>query len=140
MHFFIIRAYFSIASAGQVPQLIDQLIGDLNYRLENATTEEQLLKAVLETHIQFEKIHPFSDGNGRTGRMIMNYSLLENGLPPLIIRKQNKKEYIQILAEAQVKGFPDEKDIVGFLAFARPIIEEERRRMSSFANKESKQV
>lgn len=137
---YIKGAEFSTASPEQVPQLMDQLIGNLNYRVENAVSEEDSLRAILETHIQFEKIHPFSDGNGRTGRMVLNYSLLENNLPPLIIRKQDKVEYMQILAEAQVKEFPDEKDIEKFVVFAKPIMEEEKKRMISFANKASKQI
>ena len=131
---------FSTAPPEQVSQLMDQLIGSLDYRLENAASEEDLLKAFLETHIQFEKIHPFSDENGRTGRMVMNYSLLENNLPPLIIRKQGKNEYMQILGEAQIKAFPDKEDIEKFVAFAKPIMEEERKRMLSFSNKASKQI
>ncbi len=131
---------FSTGSPEQVPQLMDQLIGNLNYRLEEAKTKDDLLKIILETHIQFEKIHPFSDGNGRTGRMIMNYSLLENNLPPLIIKKEVKNEYMQLLGEAQIKEFPDPEDIESFVAFAKPIMEEEEKRMVSFANKESKQV
>lgn len=131
---------FSTGSPEQVPQLMDQLIGNLNYRLGDAKTKDDLLKIILETHIQFEKIHPFSDGNGRTGRMIMNYSLLEHNLPPLIIKKELKNEYMQLLSGAQIKEFPDSQDIEKFAAFAKPIMEEEEKRMLSFANKESKQI
>lgn len=131
---------FSTAAPEQVPQLMEQLIGNLNYRSQNSNSEEDILKAILETHIQLEKIHPFSDGNGRTGRMVMNYSLLENDLPPLIIRKHERNEYMQILGEAQMKEFPDETDIEKFLAFTKPIMEEEKKRMYSFSNKESKQI
>lgn len=41
---------------------MEQLIGNLNYRLDVATTEESVLAAILETHIQFKKIHPFQMG------------------------------------------------------------------------------
>ncbi|MFL2099724.1 Fic family protein [Desemzia sp. FAM 24101] len=51
-------------------------MNNLQYRLDNAKTSDDKLLAVLDTHIQFEQIHSFSDGNGRTGRMIMMYSLL----------------------------------------------------------------
>ena len=44
-------------------------------------------------HAEFEKIHPFIDGNGRIGRMIMNWQRLKNGLPLLIIRESEKHEY-----------------------------------------------
>ena len=131
---------FSTAPPKKVPHLMDQIIGNLNYRIENNDSKEDVLKAILETHIQFEKIHPFSDGNGRTGRMVINYSLLENDFPPLIIKKDNRNEYIKILGEAQMKQFPDEEAIERFVAFAKPIMEEEKKRMLAFFNKELNQV
>lgn len=44
-------------------------------------------------HIKFEHIHPFIDGNGRVGRMVMNWERLKAGLPILIIKDAEKKEY-----------------------------------------------
>jgi len=51
-------------------------------------------------HHKFEKIHPFMDGNGRTGRMLLNYILLKNNHPPLIIRKKNRIAYLEKLHKA----------------------------------------
>ena len=51
-------------------------------------------------HHKFEKIHPFMDGNGRTGRMIMNYILLSNNVSPAIIHKKTRKEYLEAMREA----------------------------------------
>ncbi|MBS3174774.1 Fic family protein [Candidatus Woesearchaeota archaeon] len=48
-------------------------------------------------HHKFEKIHPFMDGNGRTGRMILNYILLKNNYPPLIIHNKIRSEYLKAL-------------------------------------------
>ena len=49
-----------------------------------------------EHHIEFEKIHPFVDGNGRTGRMLMNWERLRVGLPLLIIHEgQEQQKYYQ---------------------------------------------
>lgn len=53
-------------------------------------------------HHKFEKIHPFMDGNGRTGRMIMNYILLNNKLPPTITHKKTRKEYLEAMREADL--------------------------------------
>ena len=68
----IIGAEFQTASPGETPFLVQQLVDNLEYRLENAHTEEEKLESILDTHIQFERIHPFSDGNGRIGRVLMN--------------------------------------------------------------------
>lgn len=51
-------------------------------------------------HHKFEKIHPFMDGNGRTGRVLLNIILLQHGHPPLIITKRNRERYLAALAKA----------------------------------------
>lgn len=64
--------------------------------------KDKLNPLVLATifHHKFEKIHPFMDGNGRTGRMILSYILLINKYPPLIIRKKTKSAYLNALRKA----------------------------------------
>lgn len=49
-------------------------------------------------HGRFEKIHPFEDGNGRVGRFLINVILVNNGYPPLIIRKTSRAAYLSALA------------------------------------------
>lgn len=51
-------------------------------------------------HHKFEKIHPFMDGNGRTGRMLLNYILIKKGYPPTLIRKRNRIVYLKQLQKA----------------------------------------
>ncbi|MCZ8517851.1 MULTISPECIES: Fic family protein [Paenibacillus] len=48
-------------------------------------------------HHKFVAIHPFPDGNGRVGRLIMNYVLLKNGYPPAIVRNENRQDYYKAL-------------------------------------------
>lgn len=58
-------------------------------KFHNAQTEEFIQKA----HIEFEIIHPFQDGNGRTGRMVMNWQRIKAGLEPLILLASERQEY-----------------------------------------------
>lgn len=51
-------------------------------------------------HHKFEKIHPFFDGNGRTGRMVLNAMLLSEGYPPMIIQKKTRARYLDALGNA----------------------------------------
>ena len=51
-------------------------------------------------HHKFEKIHPFFDGNGRAGRMLMNYVLLRSGYPPSVIYKKTRSDYLEALSSA----------------------------------------
>lgn len=70
-------------------------------------------------HEKFERIHPFCDGNGRTGRMVSNMILIKSGFPPLIIENKDRKEYYHSLSvshEADLNSGDDERynEIVQF--------------------------
>lgn len=64
--------------------------------------KEKLHPLVLATmfHHKFEKIHPFMDGNGRTGRILLNYILTKYNYPPLIIHTKIRKDYLKALRTA----------------------------------------
>lgn len=55
-------------------------------------------------HWRLVWIHPFTDGNGRTARLLMNFSLMRNGYPPAIIRKEERARYLDALETASVGG------------------------------------
>ncbi|MCD5162388.1 Fic family protein [Enterococcus casseliflavus] len=127
----IIGAEFQTASPAETPSLMVQFVDNLEYRLDSARSDEEKLIAILDTHIQFERIHPFSDGNGRTGRMTLNYSLLQQGFPPLIIEKETKAQYIEFLGN---------QDVDGFVQFGKETLKKEQKRMQAFENAEKEQI
>ncbi len=61
-----------------------------------------LLAAVI--HNQFENVHPFADGNGRVGRILLNNLLIKNGLPPVNIDLKNQREYYDTLQAYEKHG------------------------------------
>src|SRR3989338_736821 len=86
-----------------------QEVQDLMNKLLGRIKEEQNpVEHAARIHYQFEKIHPFGDGNGRIGRLLINYILWHNGYPMLIIEYKKRKSYYKALTkdeEAFVKYF-----------------------------------
>lgn len=72
----------------EMQELLDEMVDIPN---------EKALTAAAYFHAKFENIHPFADGNGRTGRMLMNYFLILHDNPPIIIFEEDRKEYFSAL-------------------------------------------
>ena len=73
------------------PEHIELMIDNLLYEFENS--ENFILEKIAKFHLDFETIHPFNDGNGRIGRVLINFQLLKAGYPPIIIRDKEKGDY-----------------------------------------------
>ena len=82
------------ASAEDVPDEMRELLEDLKTLPEEP---EKVLTAAAFFHAKFENIHPFADGNGRTGRLAMNYLLATHNHPPLVIHQEDRKAYFEAL-------------------------------------------
>ena len=67
------------------------------------STQPEIYRATA-FHVLFEAIHPFADGNGRTGRLVLNHMLESSGYPPICIRYDAKAEYLNSLEDWQVRG------------------------------------
>lgn len=88
------------APSSQTASLIKELVRW--YDRNQSAYHPIILAAVV--HNQFESIHPFQDGNGRVGRLLLNNILLKHGLPPVNIELKNRAEYYQSLQEYENKG------------------------------------
>ena len=75
------------------PELVIPQLSELIEYYKNNKKKEHPLKLALYFHLKYEEIHPFLDGNGRTGRMIMNKILMSNGYFPIIIYSSNSTAY-----------------------------------------------
>ncbi|MFA6184317.1 MAG: Fic family protein [Parcubacteria group bacterium] len=74
------------------PEKVDSMVDDiLSYYTNNL--DKYFLDKIAKFHLDFETIHPFCDGNGRIGRVLMNYQFLRLGLPMIIIRDKEKAQY-----------------------------------------------
>ena len=75
-----------------LPQEMEQLIA-----WSERSSSMHTVKRSAELHTRFVKIHPFVDGNGRTGRLLMNFELMKAGYPPTIIQKEERLAYYEAL-------------------------------------------
>lgn len=86
------------------PDEVEARMGSL---LSRYFEREPDLPVLAEFHAEYESIHPFQDGNGRTGRLIVFRECLKHGIMPLIVEDSRRNEYLEAL-----KSYRDEKNIV----------------------------
>ena len=89
----------------EIAEIIEQLDG---------VKEDQALTAAAWFHLKFESIHAFADGNGRVGRALMNYFLVQHNHPPIIVHEQDRKGYYGAL-----EAFDRSGDIEPMKAFLK---------------------
>lgn len=83
----------------------EQVEDDMNSLMTSHNSREShSLKELAEFHAKFEKIHPFQDGNGRVGRILLFKECLRSRVMPFIIGDDRKAEYYECLNQAQQKG------------------------------------
>ena len=86
------------------PHMISNDIENLLYRIKS---NDMSLLDISDFHIQFERIHPFADGNGRVGRLLMAYQAIQNNIIPPLIENEHRDEYL--------KAINDKDDLCEFL-------------------------
>jgi len=90
----------AIVGASHTPPaavLVPEQMAELLRWYSSAACSLHPIERAAEFHTRFEQIHPFIDGNGRTGRLLMNFSLMRDGYPPAVLRKENRLNYYQAL-------------------------------------------
>lgn len=85
---YIVGSDFQTSSVSMTPIDVKQWAENTPYRLEHSKDDDQFLENLMQAHIDFERIHPFDDGNGRTGRELINLELAKREMPFLIIEKR----------------------------------------------------
>lgn len=103
--------------AYDVPRLLQELLYNYN------NYKNELFTDLATFHLGFERIHPFSDGNGRTGRLLVTKELMRKGHPPLIISIENRNKYMQYLAD---------QDVTKLAQLFKQSIDSEYARMTKF--------
>lgn len=106
----IVGVNLPTANYPKVPGLIPEIISDIRIR------SHDIINQVAGIHAKFEQVHPFSDGNGRVGRLLMNGMLLKENIAPAIIRQERKQLYYTYLNMAQTKD--DSSQLEGYLCDA----------------------
>ena len=81
------------ASPEEVKEEMDELLSEIS-----GIRDGDALTAAAYFHAKFENIHPFADGNGRCGRLVMNYFLVMHNHPPVVIHEEDRKQYYDALS------------------------------------------
>lgn len=85
------------------PEKIEKMMKEILLKYSSAI-DVFIVGRIANFHLDFETIHPFCDGNGRIGRVLINLQLMQTGFPPIIIRDKEKAGYYKTLKEYQSSG------------------------------------
>lgn len=96
----ILGSQVPLANYETLPEKLAEFAEELN--TVDGTLSGDLVAELARAHAKFEKLHPFGDGNGRTGRLIMFAQALRVGVAPPLVIKERKTAYYKYLSEAQL--------------------------------------
>lgn len=81
---------------------VDKKMNELGEKYENEWQTLTVFERAVRLHMAIINIHPFSDGNGRVARLIMNYELIKNNYPPVNISESQKLSYYSVIEEINI--------------------------------------
>ena len=90
-----------------LPLELDELMNEFISNYNNMIGNDISIEDIARMHIQYENIHPFPDGNGRTGRLLINYLLLMKNQAPIVIPVKQRKQYLEYMENNDIKGLAD---------------------------------
>jgi len=95
-----------LGSTNDLPQpyLVPKLMESLIAEYDDMKREKHIIEAIAEFHLRFEGTHPFIDGNGRTGRLMMNLELIKAGLMPINIKFSDRRKYYECFDDYFANG------------------------------------
>ena len=99
----------------QIVQLMYQFIDNLNFKISIVKTKEEHIDCLLYAHYEFIRIHPFNNGNGRTGRIFMNLVAMKFGYKPLVLyhrEGESRKIYINAMKAADKGNFEQLRNLI----------------------------
>lgn len=85
-----------------LPQLMMYFVHNYNH-----TVYSNIFEKIAANHIEFERMHPFCDGNGRTGRLLINYELLKNNCAPLVVPCEQRTKYFELISKGNITGLAE---------------------------------
>lgn len=110
------KDYVTILTTTYIPSPPEDIMENMNellhnYKRHNAYELQSPFERICEFHRNFERIHPFADGNGRTGRLVMNIELLRNGYCYLSIPKEERNLYFDAIEKNTLCEYLAQKEL-----------------------------
>jgi cell filamentation protein len=101
--------------ATQIVQLMYQFVDNLNFKISIAKNKAEQIDCLIYCHYEFIRIHPFNNGNGRLGRILMNITAMKFGYQPLELyfrEGQGRKIYISAMKQADGGNFSELEKLI----------------------------
>lgn len=114
-----------------LPQELEEIM-DLFYEDFNKKFESKVdMRVLAEMHLRYENIHPYPDGNGRTGRLLINYFLMSDHQAPIVIPFKNRSKYLKMM---------EDNDVDALSKMFEELQEKEILRIQDFLDKDKEQL